>query len=61
MCDNEITFAKRNLLKWYHDCKASEWPHLEAYARVVFVMARWETVLVAEERYSASAVQLFAR
>jgi len=53
MCDNEITFAKRNLLKWYHDGKASEWPHLEAYARVVFVMA-WETVL-AEERYSATS------
>ena len=50
LCDNEIASAKRNLLKWYHDGKASEWPHLEAYARVVFVMA-WETVL-AESLFS---------
>ena len=50
LCDNEIASAKRNLLKWYHDGKASEWPHLKAYARVVFVMA-WETVL-AESLFS---------
>ena len=41
---------KKNLLRWYNKGGAKDWPHLESFARCVFVMA-FETVL-AESLFS---------